>query len=130
VFIVSPKIKVTKNKILIFNPFKTFKIEKENCELIETKWGLAVTTANKPIYPWVALQPAPKRRSRFFRYKQPASQSIKEEFGLTEGHRVLGLEKPSYSMTNEPVYSEKFNIMNIALELGCLLSFFLGLLIF
>jgi hypothetical protein len=130
VFIVSPRIKASEDKIIIFNPFKTFEIEKESCELIETKWGLAVATADKPIYPWVALQPAPKRQSRFFRYKQPASQNVNEQFGLTEGHRVLGLKKPTYSMTNEPVYSQKLNVLNLVLELGCLLCFFIGLLVF
>ena len=129
-FIVSPKISFTDDSLLVVNPFKRYLIKKDGCELLETKWGLAINDDKAPIYPWVPLQPAPKRHSRFFRYSQDVNQLGNERFGVPEGYLVLGLKDNNENSSARLQFTEKIIFTNIYLEFLSFLSFILGLLFF
>lgn len=130
VFIVSPRISFTDEALLVVNPFKSYLIQKDACELLETKWGMAINNEKAPIYPWVPLQPAPKRQSRFFRYSQDVNQLGNERFGVPEGYLVLGLKENNENSAAKLQVKEQIIFTNIFLALLSCLSFVLGLLFF
>jgi hypothetical protein len=91
---------------------------------------LAINDDKAPIYPWVPLQPAPKRQSRFFRYSQDVTQLGNERFGVPEGYLVLGLKENHENSPAKLQVKKETIFNNIYLALLSCLSFVLGLLFF
>jgi len=90
VFFINPHISYDAERVIVVNPLRIFKADWAAVEGFETKFGLAIVTANKKFVAWSA--PAPSRREVRRISKHDLKGTILENQAFIEPGLVQGFE--------------------------------------